>query len=449
VRGSIRARLTAWYSLVVIAVVVTSVVAVDVVQNRLGVERLDGELHRLMLTLEGVMRTEFGEGLTLEEAAEEASAEVVAPDRTLVLTRDDGSPLAMWGRDFPSDWKPSLTGLVVGTVTVASEHVRVVSRAVSQSNHRYVAAVIAPLSELEAGRSELRLALLIGSLIAMLVAVVGGWVVGHQTLKPLAQMAEQATVITDRNLSERLAAPHRDDELGRFAASFNGLLDRLATVIDGQRQFMADASHELRTPVSVVRTTAQVSMARENRSEAEYRESMAIVAEQAARLARLVEAMLMLSRAEARGLPLNPVPLYIDELVGECVRGLRVIADGRRIDIVSEGKTDLTFSGDDTLLRQMVSNLLENAIRHASARVLVTTVSTRSAVSIIVADDGKGIPPADRERIFQRFVRLNSNSAGSGLGLPIARWIAEAHGGSVTLEPATSGAIFRVILPIT
>jgi two-component system OmpR family sensor kinase len=273
--------------------------------------------------------------------------------------------------------------------------------------------------------------------------------VGYQ-LTPLTRMARQATAISDRNLGERLVAPSPHDELGRFAAAFNELLDRLAAVIDGQRQFMADASHELRTPVSVVRTTAQVTLARDHRSEGDYRESLTIVAEQSVRLARLVESMFLLSRAEARGLPLQCEPLYLDEVVAECVRALRLIATERGIEILSTGKSETTYSGDDALLKQMIGNLIENAIRHArdNGRVSVQVASIPTATIVTIADDGKGVPAADHDRIFQRFVRLDNTSTGAGLGLPIARWIAEAHGGTLTLDSSAHGATFRVTLPI-
>ncbi len=142
-------------------------------------------------------------------------------------------------------------------------------------------------------------------------------------------LAAQATGITERDLSTRLRAPNTRDELGQFASAFNDLLNRLAAVLHGQRQFMADASHELRTPVSVVRTTAQVTLARTNRSEDEYQESFAIVAEQATRLSRLVDAMFLLSRAEAQGIPLAREPVYVDDLVADCARALRIVAGER------------------------------------------------------------------------------------------------------------------------
>ncbi len=351
---SIRARLTTWYSLVVVAVLTAGAISVSIVQERLARERLDGELQRLMLTLEGVMRTEFGEGLNLQAAAEEASIEVVAPDRTLILTRSDGSILEVWGRPLASSWRPRADIPVIETVVVGTARLRAWSRPVAHGNQRYVAAVMASLQDLESEHSELLRALTVGVGVALAVAIVGGWVVGRQTLRPLTDMAAQAKEIGERNPSSRLIAPRSGDEIGQLAVAFNGLLDRLASLIQSQRQFMADASHELRTPVSVVRTTAQVTLARANRSESAYRESLTIVAEQAARLARLVDSMFLLSRAEAQGLPLIPEPLYLDELLADCARALRVVAQERDIDVQTCGDSEVAYVGDNTLLRQMV-----------------------------------------------------------------------------------------------
>ena len=447
---SIRARLTAWYSLVVVAVLTTGVIAVSVVQEQLSYERLDGELRRLMLTLEGVMRTEFNEGLTLEAAADEASSEVVAPDRTLALARPDGSLLQRWGRELPFEWRPSPNeGLV--TVPAGSSQIRVLTRHVTYGSHRYIAAVMVPLDELQSQHAQLLSALAIGAIAALAVAALGGWLIARKTLQPLADMARQAASVSERDPAARLETPNPKDELGRFAAAFNGLLDRLAHVLQAQRQFMADASHELRTPVSVVQTTAQVTLARTDRTEGDYRESLAIVAEQSARLARLVDAMFLLSRAEASGLPLVREHLYVEDVIEECVRAQRVLASQRGVTVTATGTTDTTVYADNTLLRQMIGNLLDNAIRHARPNGVVSTTvsSTADQVAITVVDDGAGIPADQRDRVFQRFVRIDRTSNGAGLGLPIARWIAEAHGGRLTLDPADSGTCFRIVLPIT
>src|SRR5262245_24772624 len=286
----------------------------------------------------------------------------------------------------------------------------------------------------------------------MLAGGLGGWLVGRESLRPLTDMARQAKTITERAPIGRLTAPHPDDELGTLAVAFNGLLDRLAAIIDAQRQFMADASHELRTPVSVVRTTAQVTLARDVRSADEYQESMTIVGEQAERLSRLVDAMFLLSRAEASGVPLVREPLYLDDILTETARALRVLAETRNVNVETTCNGEVSFVGDDRLLRQMVSNLIDNAIRHArhggSVRVSLQVSGTDALIR--VSDDGRGIPEAQRGRIFERFVRHEADYTGAGLGLPIARWIAEAHGGRLILESTgANGSIFAVTLPLS
>jgi len=447
---SIRSRLTAWYSLVTVIVLVSGAVAVSLVQERLAFQRLDRELERLMLTLEGVMRTEFGEGLDLIAAAEEASTEVVAPDRTLLLTRYDGGLLEAWGRPLPIRWVPSYDRIGLETITVGTTRLRALSRHVVYKEHRYVATVMASLEGIEAENNNVRIALAAGVLFALAVAGIGGWVVGRESLRPLTQLAEQAASISEHEPSRRLQAPGADDELGRFAQAFNALLDRLGAALHGQRQFMADASHELRTPVSVVRTTAQVTLAQAARPEHDYRESLTIVEEQSTRLARLVDAMFLLSRAEAHGIPLVREPLYLDDLVAECARALRVLADERRVTIRTAGDAEVMFAGDNTLLKQMVGNLLDNAIRHATifGTVTATVGHDSNTLTIRVADDGEGVPVEYRDRIFERFARFDSGSQGAGLGLPIARWIAEAHGGTLTLEATHGrGSCFTVSLP--
>jgi signal transduction histidine kinase len=261
-------------------------------------------------------------------------------------------------------------------------------------------------------------------------------------------MAEQASRINERNPDERLVAPAAD-ELGQLAVSFNALLDRLAAALNQQRQFMADASHELRTPVSVVRSTAQVTLAVETRSREEYRESLVIVGEEAQRLSKLVDAMFLLSRADAQGVPLRREFLNLDDIVADSARTLRVLANERGVSVSTNGDQEVGFTGDEALLHRMVGNLLDNAIRHASAggSVVATVRRASGRLELRIMNDGPGIKPADHGRIFERFVRVDG-SGGAGLGLPIARWIAEAHGGTLGLEGSEPGrTVFVAILP--
>lgn len=405
---SIRARLTAWYTGVVIVALATGTAAVAQVQTRVARNRLDAELARLEHTVIAVLHNEFGEGLDLPGAVREASGEVIVDGRTVVVTGPDGRPVQAWGDRLPAALAvASHDGAAdaAANLTVERARYRVMRSLVTHGPWTFTVAVLAPLDALEIERTELLRSLGIGMVVALAVAVVGGWLVGRHALEPAA--------------------------------------------LDAQRQFMADASHQLRTPVSIIRTTAQVILGKEERATAEYRDSMTIVSEQSARLARLVDAMFFLSRADAGGPSLRPEPIYLDDVVQECVRGLGVIARARGVAMEVDGNSDVPLTGDEELLRQMLVNLLENAVRHTppGRRVRTTIVSVDGTVTIRVADQGPGIARADRERIFERFVRLNG-SEGAGLGLPVARWVAQAHGGELVLEASgPDGSVFSVCLP--
>lgn len=448
---SLRARLAIWSSVVVIAVLLAGAVVALVAQRQLALSRLDEELARLMLTLEGVMRTEINEGLTLQASADEASAEVVAPDRMLILNRPDGERLAAWGLSLPPGWTSGASVTGHQTIPAGGSPIRFFRRDIAYKGHEYIAGVGVPLDALAAEQRELVEALAIGLTVALALAALGGLWIGRRTLGPLESLANQAMAMSGSDATQRLRSPGSTDELDRLAAAFNGLLDRLAAALHSQRQFMADASHELRTPVSIVRTTAQVALGRTDRAPGEYRESLEIVEEQTARMTRLVNAMFLLARAEANGIPMQPEPAYLDELVNEAVRGLRVLADARDVSVRVEGLDELPMHGDPHLLRTMIGNLLDNAIRFAQPGGVVRVQLSRGAAALrlTVTDDGPGVPAGDRERIFERFVRADTRSDGAGLGLPIARWVAEAHGGTLVLATSVSpGAQFVVHLPL-
>ena len=449
---SIRARLSLSYSALVLAVLATATAVIAGVESRGSLARLDAELQRLNLTVGAVMLNEFGEGLDLSGAALEASTEVVTPGRILLIADQDRSIVRAWGGNVPPAWRPDAVSLDAdaSSVTLNGANYRMVGRRVVANGHAFVVLVLAAMAPLEADQRELFGTLSVGIAAALLVAIVGGLLIGKLALRPLSAMAGQAAALGERNLTSRLVAPNPRDELGQLASAFNGLLGRLSSVLSSQRQFMADASHQLRTPVSVLRTTADVTLRRAHRPEPDYREAITIVTEQAVRLTKLVDAMFVLSRAEAGGRTLRPEPVYLDEIVAECARGLSVIAGERGVRVETTGDTDVAFVGDDDCLRQLFMNLLDNAVAHTRAGGLVTahTHVTERQISVRITDQGEGIPAADRERIFERFTRLDQHRPGAGLGLPIARWMAEAHGGTLELDSSSSeGSVFVVTLP--
>jgi signal transduction histidine kinase len=452
VSWSIRARLSLSYSALVLAVLATATAVIAGVASRGSLARLDAELQRLNLTVGAVMLNEIGEGLDLSGAALEASTEVVTPGRILLIADQDRSIVRAWGGSVPPSWRPDAGSLDAdaSSVTLNGANYRMVGRRVVANGQAFVVLVLAAMAPLEADQRELFGTLSVGIAAALLVAIVGGLLIGKLALRPLSAMAGQAAALGERNLTSRLVAPNARDELGQLASAFNGLLGRLSSVLSSQRQFMADASHQLRTPVSVLRTTADVTLRRAHRPEPDYREAITIVTEQAVRLTKLVDAMFVLSRAEAGGRTLRPEPVYLDEIVAECARGLSVIAGERGVRVETTGDTDVAFVGDDDCLRQLFMNLLDNAVAHTRAGGLVTahTHVTEQQISVRITDQGEGVAAADRERIFERFTRLDRTRPGAGLGLPIARWMTEAHGGTLELDSSSSeGSVFVVTLP--
>ena len=291
--------------------------------------------------------------------------------------------------------------------------------------------------------------------LSLVVAGIGGWFLAGRSLSPVVAMADRARQIGVENLSERLPVANPRDELGLLAETFNSLLSRLEGSLIQQRQFMADASHELRTPVTTARTASSVALQQPTRDEGDYRETLAIVEQEMVRLSRIVDDMFTLARADAGSHPLRRMPMYLDEVVDEVVRALRVVAKTREISISGECLRPAPFTGDEDLVRRLILNLVDNAIRYAPSGTAVRVALDRAGnqYAISVSDDGPGIPTEIQPRIFERFYRVDAarthaTDGGAGLGLALARWIARAHGGDVALAASSRlGSTFVITLP--
>jgi signal transduction histidine kinase len=279
------------------------------------------------------------------------------------------------------------------------------------------------------------------ALVAMAV-----WLSVGRALRPVESMREEAATITAAHLNRRLAVPDGRDEIPRLAATLNEMLDRIDATSRVQRQFVSDASHELRSPLATLRQLAEVARDYPDRT---GQDSLArdVLAEEG-RMEELVAALLLLARIDD-GVPHAAGPVDLDDLVLDHARRLRH-DDGPRIDVsgVSAGQV----VGDPVLLGQVVRNLLSNALRHGRNEVSVSLQEYDDQVVLTVDDDGNGIPEADRQRVFERFVRLDEARArdggGSGLGLAIVHKVVDELGGSVRVqESANGGARFVVEMP--
>jgi len=455
---SIRARLTLAYAAVLAIALTAFSTGVLWLHARWSHAQFDSELVSLSAATSRVMQEELRESGNLARAVRETRPSLDVPGHAMAILDPHGAPLvAEWAafRFDPAKFASAdfaSSGFV--TINGSPSTWRVHLQHESSFAGDYVVLVASALDELERQQHLLTRVLLVATPLIVLVTASVSWWVASSALWPMTRMAAQAEAITSQSPDWRLDAPAVMDELGQLARAFNQLLERLGTAAKTQRQFMADASHELRTPVSVIQTAAEVTLGREARDDWEYREALTIVIEQSARLSHMVEDMFVLARADVEGQELlTRRLLYLDEAVAECVRALAVVAATKNIQLTSEIQPDVTITGDDGLLRQLVTNLLTNAVQHtpAGGSVSVTLRTEGDWSTITIADTGPGISPANRERVFERFVRLDParSTPGAGLGLPIARTIAERHGGTLTYEPATPrGAIFITRLPI-
>jgi heavy metal sensor kinase len=450
---SLRTRLTVWYTFALL--VVLSLFGADVLwqQGRIGLRRVDRDLEAFTDTLANVVRDELHEDPDPAVAMAEAQTTVTAPGRAVVILDARGAPLAAkWsGLTLDEPWPDAASGARIWSAQTPAGAWRVHARPQTFGAMTVVLLVATPLTDVRREQREVQEAMVVGIPIVLLLAGAGGLWLASIGLRPITEMARRAANIPLNGL-EDLGHTNRTDELGQLAGAFNGLVARLRAALQTQRQFMADASHELRTPVSVIRTAADVALTRAHRAEPEYREALTIVGGEAHRVGRLVEDMLVLARADAGGYPLRPVDLYLDEVVADCRRAVDVLATQRGVTIDAASAPEMPFRGDEDLLRQMVLNVLQNAVQHtpAGGAVVVEMSQDADVVTIRVRDAGPGIPPADQSRVFDRFVQLDParRGHGSGLGLPIARWIAEAHGGTLTLERSgPGGSTFYVRLP--
>jgi signal transduction histidine kinase len=289
--------------------------------------------------------------------------------------------------------------------------------------------------------------LVIGLPILLAVAALTTWLVVGRALAPVESIRREVDAISSADLDRRVPSPAGDDEIARLATTMNNMLERLERGQARQRRFVADASHELRSPVASIRQHAEVAQAHpESTTVGALAET---VAAENLRVERLVDDLLLLTRADEHTLQLQQRPVDLDDLVFEEARLLRE-GTPLRIDTtrVSAGRV----SGDRAALWRALRNLGDNAVRHANAQVAFALAVQDGAVVLDVDDDGPGVPAADRQRVFERFVRLDDararDAGGSGLGLAIVSEVVGAHRGTITISSSTlGGARFEVRLP--
>ena len=295
--------------------------------------------------------------------------------RNVVVESEKSENTALPSRWFnSSDAQPQLNNLLdaasrsgraYATLLNSRNAMRALAVLVPAGERRYLFVVANPLHDQEKALAQARQAFYVAIPLALLLASLGGYFLARKSLAPVVTMGEQAARIGASNLNERIPVPQNNQELGRLADLFNDLLVRLDESFAQQKRFMADASHELRTPVAVICGESEVALSQPVRDIAEYRESLTIVNDEGQRLTRMVEDLFTLARADAGEYPLVLTDFYLDESLNECVRSVRSLAAQKNLQVSYQPpEKEIAFRGDEPLIRRMVLNLLHNAIKY-------------------------------------------------------------------------------------
>jgi len=499
---SLRTRLTLWYG----ALLALTLLAFSALLYFTLQQSLSSSMDQRLVLRADQLRRQVGPsianlGLQPEDVApsqlESTLGEFVEPGIYVQLLSPKGAVLAappnLVGGELPvpassrlaiAEDRPIYVTLPVGS---GDANVRLLTEPIHQTgtNNEVVGAVqvAESLTPFENTMAAVARLLLTAGVLALALAVIVGWLLTRAALSPVARITETARhIAATGDYRRRLhVTPPRfghGDELFFLAATFNDMIARLEHVLESQRRLLADTSHELRNPITIIRGNLAL-LRRTGVPEATRSEAVVEAEEEAARMGRLVGDLLLLARADA-GEPssLQREPVDMAELVGEVVEQARPRADARRVSLETQGRC--VVLGDRDRLKQLIANLVENAIRYTpkTGRIDVTvsgasdasgvqqagvavrsrnargtSASTDMAV-LTVADTGIGISPADLPHVFERFYRADRARSrahgGSGLGLSIAQYIAQAHGGSIQAasEGANRGSTFTVRLPL-
>lgn len=402
-----------------------------------------------------------GEDYVIGEIREHYAPEINS--RFVRVTRSDGSLMYVSG--VPQDGSFDPTGLPVPTMPseVSTREVHLpqgdgevllyTMPFTARDGSRFIVEIGAPFDQIESVLHGLLLTLGLGLPVIVALSIGGGYFVMRRALEPVDALTQSAERITSRNLNERLPIVPTGDELERLSVSLNSMVARLDAAFTHIRRFSADASHELRTPLTVLRGELE-AVAQEPHLTAEMREMIGSALEETERLAKIVESLLVISRLDAGEARMERARFDLAELTATTVEQLQLLAEDKNITLVSDTQETVEIEGDRARLKQVVVNLIDNAIKYtpAGGRVEARVLHEDGHALLEVNDTGVGIPAEALPHIFERFYRVDKARTravgGTGLGLAIVKSICTAHGGQVKVESTENrGSRFTVQLP--
>jgi heavy metal sensor kinase len=333
---------------------------------------------------------------------------------------------------------------------------RILNGQLRVADKSYDVQIAAPMDDFYDAVNRFRLVLLFSAPVLVLVASAGGYWLSRKAVAPVGDIARAAQSISEHELSKRLPILQTGDELQSLSETLNEMFGRLESAFKRVTQFTADASHELRTPIALMRTRTEVAL-RKPRSEADYRETIVRIHQELERTSALIENLMTLARADYGSEPLQVAPTNLNELLLEISETARLLAEGKSIQYDQRlPETPLNVSGNAPSLRRLFLILIDNAVKYTSREGRISVVLDTSDGTAVteIRDTGVGISTTDLPHIFERFYRADESrsreSGGTGLGLSIAKWIAEAHQGKISVvSKVGEGSVFRVQIPLS
>ena len=437
-RFPLRARLTLWYAAVLTLVLAAYAGGVLAVLRQSLLRDLDRALHDDRETAEQMLerRPDGSIGWRVEPSDHDHDEDEEVGGRWLEVRGDTGLLLFARPSKIP---RGTSVRRVSAPYTVEGQSVTLTVARADEPLRRELQQLLFTMG--------------LGLPLAVVLASVGGYVLARRALAPVSRLADRARAISAERLDERLPVERPGDELGQMAAVFNETFERLQKSFAQLRRFATDASHELRTPLTAMKAVGEVGL-REHRDAADYREVIGSMLEEVDRLGHLVDDLLTLSRADAGTVRPELAAQDLGDIAREVAGKLGVLAEEKRQQLIVESAEPVVARVDRVLLRQALTNLVDNAIRYSpeGAQVRVVLRDGPEGPAVEVSDNGPGIPPAHRDHVFERFYRVDGGRSrdlgGTGLGLSIARWAVEATGGRLELATAEAGkCTFRASFP--
>jgi len=450
----LRIRITAWYFLVLaMGFSLFGVIAFYAMRSSI-LETVDENLQDQIQGVRELFARESGKAALARDLAEDE--QIRAGSDLLQVSDQDGHWI--YRSATMSHYGPATPGAARTAFTTEQPNgvpLRVLTLPLQAAGETYIVQLAYPLDDFNEALARFRRILFLASPLLLLLASVGGYWLSRRALGPVDQVTREARSISAQNLSSRLAVPNTGDELQRLSETLNAMLERLEQAFRRITQFTADASHELRTPVALMRTRAEITL-RRSRSEEEYRETLRRILEDLQRTSSLIENLMLLARADSGTAALERARIDMMESVNEaCLEG-RALAESKQISLEAAlPESPVWVYGDANSLRRLFLILLDNAVKYTppQGRITLTLRSDDGCAWVEVRDTGIGIAAQDLPHIFERFFRADParsrQTGGTGLGLSIGKWIAEAHGGTISASSRPGGgSAFEVRLPL-